>query len=223
MTPALQPFSDMALIAGALSENGEPGFGGDPIVERNIMATTGRREWSTKMATNARTTQQRHVCKTMDSPVGKLTLVASEQGLAAILWENDRPRRVRLNIDGEDTRHPVLLEAERQLGEYFVGRRTAFALPLDFAGTPFQTKVWNALLTIPFGETRSYGQIARQIGSPRAVRAVGAANGRNPLSIVAPCHRVIGAAGQLTGFAGGIEVKARLLALEATAPASPGR
>ena len=175
------------------------------------------------MATSARTTPQRHVCKTMDSPVGKLTLVASEQGLAAILWEHDRPRRVGLKIDGEDTRHPVLLEAERQLGEYFAGRRTAFALPLDFAGTPFQTKVWSALLTIPFGETRSYGQIARQIGSPRAVRAVGAANGRNPLSIVAPCHRVIGAAGQLTGFAGGLEVKARLLALEATAPASPGR
>ena len=175
------------------------------------------------MATSARTIRQRHVCKTMDSPVGKLTLVASEQGLAAILWENDRPRRVRLNIDAEDTRHPVLLEAERQLGEYFAGRRTAFALPLHFAGTPFQTKVWHALLTIPFGETRSYGQIARQIGSPGAVRAVGAANGRNPLSSVAPCHRVIGAAGQLTGFAGGLEVKARLLALETTAPASPGR
>ena len=115
---------------------------------------------------------------------------------------------------GRGPGHPVLVETERQLEEYFAGRRKAFALTLDVAGTPFQRKVWNALLTIPFGETRSYGEIARQIGSPDAVRAVGAANGRNPVSIVAPCHRVIGATGKLTGFAGGLEVKARLLALE---------
>ena len=174
------------------------------------------------MATSVRTTETRHVCKTIDSPVGKLTLVASDQGLAAILWENDRPGRVRLNIEAEDARHPVLVEAERQLGEYFAGTRQTFALTLAATGTPFQKKVWDALLTIPFGETRSYSQIARQIGSPAAVRAVGAANGRNPLSIVAPCHRVLGAAGQLTGFAGGLEVKARLLALEAMAPAPAG-
>ena len=94
------------------------------------------------------------------------------------------------------------------------GQRHEFALKLDLAGTPFQRKVWNALLTIPFGETRSYGQIARQIGHPNAVRAVGAANGRNPVSIIAPCHRVIGSTGKLTGFAGGIDAKARLLAFE---------
>jgi O-6-methylguanine DNA methyltransferase len=156
----------------------------------------------------------RHVYKRMQSPVGTLTLVATDRGLAAILWENDRPRRVRLNLEAEQASHPVLVEAERQLTEYFAGRRKQFALKLDVAGTPFQRQVWNALLTIPFGETRSYRQIATQIGNPRAVRAVGAANGRNPVSIVAPCHRVVGSSGALTGFAGGLEVKARLLALE---------
>lgn len=163
---------------------------------------------------------KQHVYKTMDSPVGKLTLVASSEGLAAILWENDRPGRVRLTIDAQDDRHPVLLEAERQLGEYFGGRRKTFALTLDLAGTAFQRKVWNALLTIPFGETRSYAQIARQIGSPSAVRAVGAANGKNPVSIVAPCHRVIGSTGKLTGFAGGLDVKAHLLSLEGAMPST---
>ena len=102
----------------------------------------------------------------MQSPVGRLTLVATGEGLAAILWENDRPRRVRLNIEAEQEDHPVLVETERQLEEYFAGRRQRFALKLDLSGTPFQRQVWNALLTIPFGETRSYGQIARQIGSP---------------------------------------------------------
>jgi len=152
--------------------------------------------------------------KSMRSAVGVLTLLASDQGLAAILWENDRPGRVRLDVVGEDAAHPVLCETERQLGEYFAGRRQAFDLPLDFSGTEFQKTVWRALLTIPFGQTRSYAQIARQIGQPTAVRAVGAANGRNPISIVAPCHRVIGSSGKLTGFAGGLDAKAFLLRLE---------
>jgi methylated-DNA-[protein]-cysteine S-methyltransferase len=143
-----------------------------------------------------------------------LTLVASHDGLAAILWENDRPGRVRLNLSGADDRHPVLVETEQQLDEYFAGRRKTFSLKLDFAGTQFQRKVWQALLEIPFGQTRSYGEIAKRIGKPAAVRAVGAANGRNPISIVAPCHRVVGATGKLTGFAGGLDAKARLLALE---------
>jgi len=157
---------------------------------------------------------RRYVYKVMDSPVGKLKLVGSDDGLAAILWENDPAGRVRLNIVAEDAAHPVLIETERQVNAYFAGRRQQFAIPLDAAGTEFQRKVWSALLTIPFGETRSYEQIARQIGHPRAARAVGAANGRNPLSIVAPCHRVIGSTGKLTGFAGGLEVKSYLLALE---------
>ena len=165
--------------------------------------------------TRATQATKHYVSKKMDSPVGQLTLVASGDGLAAILWENDRVGRVPLIIDGEDAAHPVLVETERQLGEYFAGRRTTFAVPLDVVGTEFQRRVWSALLTIPFGETRSYAQIARQVGSPMAVRAVGAANGRNPVSIIAPCHRVIGSTGKLTGFAGGLDTKARLLALEA--------
>ena len=167
------------------------------------------------MATRKVPTHKRHVSTRMQSPVGRLTLVATDDGLAAILWENDRPGRVRLNVAEEESRHPVLVETERQLDEYFAGQRTRFALNLDWSGTPFQRSVWNALLTIPFGETRSYAEIAAQIGRPGAARAVGAANGRNPVSIVAPCHRVIGSTGALTGFAGGLDVKARLLALEA--------
>ena len=152
--------------------------------------------------------------KTMRSPVGELTLVADERCLKAVLWENDDPKRVRLNPRHEDHVHPVLLKAEQQLHEYFAGDREEFDLPLDFTGTEFQRNVWQALLTIPFGETRSYAQIAEQIGNPGAVRAVGAANGRNPISIIAPCHRVIGSNGKLTGFAGGMEAKAFLLKME---------
>jgi len=143
--------------------------------------------------------------KTMKSPVGALKLVASNDGLAAILWENDDPKRVRLSPLEENKDHPTLLETERQLTVYFAGELERFSLKLDFAGTAFQKKVWAALVAIPFGETRTYGQIARQIGHPKAVRAVGAANGKNPISIVAPCHRVIGSDGKLSGFAGGLE------------------
>lgn len=152
--------------------------------------------------------------KLMPSPVGQLTLVARNGKLAAILWETERANRVRLGelVAVDDSL--ALLQAERQLNEYFAGTRDRFDLELDFEGTEFQKKVWAALLTIPFGETRSYSQIATQIGSPKAVRAVGAANGRNPISIVAPCHRVIGASGRLTGFAGGLEAKQYLLTLE---------
>ena len=152
--------------------------------------------------------------KLIDSPVGELKLVASDKGLVAILWENDSPRRVRLSELVEDEQHPVLVETERQLKEYFAGKRKAFSVALDMRGTRFQKDVWEALLAIPFGETRSYGQLANQLGNPRATRAVGAANGRNPVSIIVPCHRVIGASGKLTGFAGGLDAKARLLGLE---------
>ena len=152
--------------------------------------------------------------KTMDSPVGKLKLIGSDKGLAAILWEDDNPKRINVRIYTENNTHPILLETERQLKEYFEGRRSVFSLLLDPIGTEFQKSVWRALSTIPFGETRSYGDIARQIGNEKAVRAVGAANGRNPISIIVPCHRVIGSTGDLTGFAGGLEVKACLLSLE---------
>ncbi|MCP3734735.1 methylated-DNA--[protein]-cysteine S-methyltransferase [Sphingomonas sp. RP10(2022)] len=150
----------------------------------------------------------------MPSPVGALTLVASDAGLVAVLWENDDPLRVRLGPLVEDAAHPVLRAAADQLRGYFAGERTSFDLPLDWRGTDFQKAVWAALLTIPYGETRSYGALARAIGRPSASRAVGAANGRNPLSIVAPCHRVVGSGGHLTGFAGGLEAKSLLLALE---------
>jgi methylated-DNA-[protein]-cysteine S-methyltransferase len=152
--------------------------------------------------------------KLIDSPVGKLKLVASNKGLVAILWENDKPSRVRLSELVENEKHPVLAETERQLGEYFARKRKTFSVPLDMRGTPFQKNVWEALLGIPFGETKSYGQLAKQLGNPRATRAVGAANGRNPISIIVPCHRVIGSSGKLTGFAGGLETKAHLLGLE---------
>jgi methylated-DNA-[protein]-cysteine S-methyltransferase len=152
--------------------------------------------------------------KLIPSPVGELKLVASEKGLVAILWENDAPGRVRLGAMAEDDGHPVLVEAARQIAAYFAGTLTAFDVPLDFRGTDFQKSVWAALLAIPFGETRSYGEIARAIGRPTASRAVGAANGRNPISIIAPCHRVIGTNGSLTGFAGGLAAKELLLGLE---------
>lgn len=152
--------------------------------------------------------------KTITSPVGALKLVASDIGLVAILWENDDPARVRLGTMAEDAEHPVLVQTEEQLREYFGGSRRHFDVPLDLRGTDFQKRVWARLLAIPFGETRSYGAIAAELDRPAASRAVGAANGRNPISIIAPCHRVVGSNGKLTGFAGGLEAKAYLLGLE---------
>ena len=152
-----------------------------------------------------------YFCKHVPSPVGRLKLIASDQKLAAILWERDDPKRVRLAPLAERPDHPILVETERQLGDYFAGRLQTFSVPLDFNGSAFQKQVRAALLTIPFGETRSYGEIARQIGRPSASRAVGAANGRNPISIIAPCHRVLGSNGALTGFAGGLAAKDYLL------------
>ena len=149
------------------------------------------------------------------TPVGELTLIAGEQGLAAVAWENERPSRIRAHPELRVTDHPVLEQAAYQLTEYFNCQRQTFDLPLQFEGTPFQCEVWQALREIPYGETRSYRDIAGRIHRPKAMRAVGAANGRNPLSVIVPCHRVIGANGSLTGFAGGLDVKQQLLTLEA--------
>jgi len=157
------------------------------------------------------------VYKTVRSPVGKLKLVASDKGLVAILWENEKSGRVPLSELQKNDRHPILLKTEQQLNEYFAGQRKQFSIALDMRGTRFQKNVWDALLAIPFGETRSYGQLTKQLGNHKASRAVGAANGRNPLSIIVPCHRVIGSSGKLTGFAGGLETKAHLLSLEKSA------
>lgn len=145
-----------------------------------------------------------HTC--IDTPVGRLTVMASEHGIRRILWAGEAPPPEC--VPGESL---LLTEATRQIGEYFKGSRTTFDLPLDLVGTPFQRQAWAALGTIPFGETISYAEQARRIGNPRATRAVGAANGRNPVPVVLPCHRVIGADGRLTGFGGGLDVKLQLL------------
>jgi len=146
------------------------------------------------------------------SPAGTLTLVASESGLRAVIWPGEQADRVGLAgttlTPGEA---PILSAATIQLDAYFAGDRTSFDLPLDLQGTPFQQDAWRALAEIPFGETRSYAQQAARLGRPRAFRAVGAANGRNPVSIVLPCHRVVGSDGSLTGFGGGVETKRWLL------------
>lgn len=148
------------------------------------------------------------------SPAGPLVLVASALGLRRIEW------------DGGPARHEpasgVLAEARRQLDEYFAGARRRFDLPLDLDGTPFQLEAWRALELVPFGTTRSYGEQARRLGRPAAARAVGAANGRNPLPIVLPCHRLVGADGSLTGFGGGLWRKRLLLDHEAAVLAASG-
>lgn len=161
------------------------------------------------------------VAGTMRSPVGELTLVARDRGLVALLWENDPPQRVPLGKLSTQAGHPVIDQAIAELTAYFDGERTSFSVPLDFRGTGFQREVWTELLAIPYGETRSYGEIARRLGCPGASRAVGAANGRNPISIIAPCHRVIGASGKLTGFAGGLAAKQWLLRHEQGSTALP--
>ena len=150
----------------------------------------------------------------IDSPVGRLRLVGGAAGLAGVLWEKQDPVEAGFELDCEDDRHPVLRQAARELREYFAGERREFSVPLDFTGTDFQNKVWRALRSIPFGETRSYGELAAQIGAPKASRTVGAANGRNPIPIILPCHRVIGSSGSLTGFGGGLPMKKQLLAHE---------
>ena len=150
----------------------------------------------------------------MKSPVGDITLIADNVSLRGIYWANQKPDRVKFpNLEKKD-RGTILKSAVKQLEGYFSGKRRKFNLALKPVGTEFQKEVWEALRSISYGETASYGDIAKQIGRPKAVRAVGAAIGKNPLSIMIPCHRVIGASGKLTGFAGGINTKAFLLNLE---------
>ncbi|OLQ93249.1 cysteine methyltransferase [Vibrio panuliri] len=148
----------------------------------------------------------------IDTPLGKMTLQANDKGLLGAWFETEttQPEHLGTRDDG----FALLCKTKVQLDEYFSGIRNQFDLPLAAQGTPFQNQVWQALTTIPFGETWSYQQLADAINNPKAVRAVGLANGKNPISIIVPCHRVIGKSGKLTGYAGGVERKAALLQLE---------
>ena len=153
----------------------------------------------------------------VDTPIGKLTVVAGGTGIRRILWDGEAPPE-----DAVEGHSDLLDAAVTQIREYFTGNRTTFDLPLDLGGTPFQEKVWRELGSIPFGTTISYGEQARRIGRPQAARAVGAANGRNPVPIVLPCHRVIGSGGALTGFGWGLDTKRTLLRHEAEVVATGG-
>ena len=155
----------------------------------------------------------------LDTPIGTLRLASDGSHLVKIEFEG----QYRADTAESDSSDPVLLASADQLREYFAGQRNSFDLPLTARGTPFQQAVWSALAAIPYGELRSYRDIASAIDKPTAARAVGAANGRNPLPIVVPCHRVIGSDGSLTGFAGGLQAKTCLLELEGVLPATAAR
>ncbi len=155
----------------------------------------------------------------LDTPVGMLTIIASMKGLHAILWDNDREHSVTHNTIHalpQCSDDKIILQTKKQLMEYFAGKRKIFDLPLVIEGTAFQVRAWQQLLTIPYGQTISYGEQAHKIGDKKKARAVGMANGLNPISIIVPCHRVIGSNGHLTGFGGGLDKKAYLLELEKT-------
>ncbi|WP_288845207.1 methylated-DNA--[protein]-cysteine S-methyltransferase [uncultured Alistipes sp.] len=145
----------------------------------------------------------------LDTPVGPVTVTATERAVTAVRFGAAGPA-----VGQAGDLPPVLRQAVEELREYFAGERREFTLPLAPAGTPFQQQVWTALREIPYGATCSYGRIAGRIGRPKACRAVGMANNRNPIAIVVPCHRVVGASGALVGYAAGLEVKEKLLALE---------
>lgn len=144
---------------------------------------------------------------TYSTSIGTLSIEADEQAVTAIGFGH-------CGCSSPQKETPLIREAIKQLNEYLEGRRTVFDLPLRAEGTPFQQKVWDALCDIPYGEVRSYGDIAKAVGNPKASRAVGMANNRNPLAIVVPCHRVVGANGKLVGYAGGLDIKSGLLGIE---------
>ena len=156
----------------------------------------------------------KHYYKEMRSPVGRLKLISNTKNLVAVLWQGCEPKWVDKRERKEGETHPVLKKTQTQLNEYFAGKRITFDIPLESYGTVFQKKVWKTLRKIPYGKKWSYLDIAQKIGSEKACRAVGGAIGKNPISIIVPCHRVIGKNGTLTGFAGGLKAKKFLLELE---------
>ena len=159
-------------------------------------------------------TNQRIVYKDINSPVGLIRLIASGIGLMGVLWEGEHYTRTKLPEAVPDDEDPILMQAGQQLKEYFAKERKVFSIPLDLKGTEFQLSVWHALLDIPYGTTKTYGALARKLGDIKAVRAVGGALNKNPVAIIVPCHRVVGASGKLVGFAGGVENKLILLDIE---------
>lgn len=150
----------------------------------------------------------------LESPFGRVLLAGDGESLQWLSFTRGRQKAKGLARWTRKDRDPVLREAARQLRAYFAGKRERFELPLDPLGTPFQKRVWNKLLAIPYGKTMSYGELARRIGKPEAFRAVGAANGQNPISVIIPCHRLLGKNGDLTGYGGGLPLKQKLLELE---------
>jgi methylated-DNA-[protein]-cysteine S-methyltransferase len=161
--------------------------------------------------------------RTTDTPIGALTLVADGDALVGVYFPQHRHQPDVATFGPMDTTAPVLVAAARQLDEYFAGTRTEFELAIATRGDTFQLRVWSMLREIPYGETTTYGELATQLGNASMARAVGAAVGRNPLSVIVPCHRVVGKNGALTGFAGGLDRKAALLELEGATPREPAR
>jgi methylated-DNA-[protein]-cysteine S-methyltransferase len=155
-----------------------------------------------------------YVYKIIDTPVGPIHLITSEKGLSGVVWADKDYIRTKLPAANYNEQAPILIQTELQLNEYFNKKRKAFDIPLDFRGTAFQIRVWKVLLGVPYGTTWTYGQLAQQLGDSKAVRAVGGALNKNPIAIIAPCHRIVGSSGKLVGFAGGIRNKSILLDLE---------
>jgi methylated-DNA-[protein]-cysteine S-methyltransferase len=176
---------------------------GESVARRSI--------WKDHIVNTESITEAELLSAVMDTPIGPIRIVASDDGVRAILLSGEDAGRVPMSVPSPDADHPVVVATIAQLTEYFDGEREEFDLPLDPIGTDFQQSAWKALRTIPYGTTVSYGEQAARMGDRRKARAVGAANGRNPISIVVPCHRVVGSNGSLTGYAGGIDTKAWLL------------
>lgn len=170
-----------------------------------------------KMKKTHRSVTDAHATIVMDSPVGDLYLAATDEGLTHILFVAQMDRKPH-TVPGKGAAARIVRQTRSQLNDYFAGSRREFDVPLAPAGTEFQRAAWKALAEVPYGETLSYAELARRMKRPSAVRAVGAANGANPIPIILPCHRIIGADGTLTGYGGGLEIKRRLLSLEGIEP-----